>query len=87
MFRRAVELFLLLPDLQQGEQLCCKHQIAASIIDFFQFLLRSWQSNPWQPENLSGEVEDLLSWKLVFSEDVCLIDVAIISAERRGIIK
>lgn len=50
MFCRAFERFPLLPDLQQGEQLCCKYQIAVSIIDFFQFLPRSWQSKSWQPE-------------------------------------
>lgn len=35
MFYRAVECFLLLPDLQQSEQLPCRHWIAMSIIDYF----------------------------------------------------
>lgn len=35
MVYRAVECFLLLPDLQQSEQLSCRHWIAMSIIDYF----------------------------------------------------
>lgn len=87
-----VQLFLLLPDLQQGEQLCCKYWIAASIIDFLGifFFNTYWDVGnqiPGSLENLSSKGEELLSWKLVFSEAVCLIDVAIIPTERRCVIK
>lgn len=73
MFCRAVERFLLLPDFQQGEQLCCKHRIAASIIDFFRFLLRSWQSDPWQPGKSqqwgrrSFVLETCIFWRCMFN--------------------
>lgn len=87
MFCGAVERFLLLPDLQRGEQLCCKHRFVASIIDFFSSYRDLGNQIPGSLENLSSEVEDLLSWKLVFSEDVYLTDVAIISVEGRCIIK
>lgn len=87
MFRRAVERFLLLPDLQQGEQLCRKHRITVSIIDFFNSCRDLGNPVPGSLENLISEVEYLLSWKLVLSGDVCLIDMAIISPERRHILK
>lgn len=74
MFRRAVERLLLLPDLQRGEQLCCKHWFGVSIIDFFfQFLLRSWQSKPWQPGKSqqwgrrSFVLETCIFWRCVFN--------------------
>lgn len=87
MFYRAVECFLLLPDLQQSEQLCCRHWIAMSIIDYFKSYWDLGNQIAGSLGNLSREVEGLLIWNLVFSEVVCLIDVAIISPGRRCIIK
>lgn len=87
MFYRAVECFLLLPNLQQSEQLRCRHWVAMSIIDYFKSYRDLGNQIAGSLENLSSEVEDLLPWNIVFSEVVCLIGVAIISPGRRSIIK
>lgn len=87
MFYRVAECFLLLPNLQQSEQLRCRHWIAMSIIDCFKSCWDLGNQIAGSLENLNSEVEDLLPWNVGFSAVVCLIDVAIISPGRRYIIK